>query len=91
MLLSVLHTISGCVIVLALLGKAITHYLLDRSKGNAAGLGSFIAMPLPYFLPYKQAVAAKYQPLKYWCNFLLLLAVIALIINIIAGLLIYLN
>lgn len=91
MLLSVLHTISGCVIVLSLVGKVIIHYLLNRSRGAAAGLGSIVAMPLQYLLPYKHDVNSKYQPLKYCCNFLLLLAVVALIVNIIFGVLIYLN
>ncbi len=91
MLLNVLHTISGCVIVLSLLGKVATHYLLNRSRGTGAGFNSIIVMPLQYLLPYKYDVNIKYQSLKYWCNFLLLLAVIALVLNIIFGVLIYLN
>ena len=89
MLLSVLHTTSGVIIILLLAGKIIIHYFLNRSRGNTGGFNSIAVMPLQYLLPYKFAVSPRYKKMKYCCNLLLLLAVLALIANIIFGLLIY--
>jgi len=89
MILRILHTVSGCIIILSLIGKVIVHYYLDYLHDNNISPGSILLMPLHYLLPYKISVKNEYQKLKHFCNFLLLLAAIALLLNITFGILIY--
>ena len=89
MILRILHTVSGCIIVLSLIGKIIVHYYLDRLQEKNISPGSILLMPLHYLLPYRMNVKNEYRKLKHFCNFLLILAAIALFLNIIFGILIY--
>jgi len=86
-----LHNLTGFAILLSLIAKFIIHYYLDYLHDRSLGLNSILLMPFHYFIPYKSKVNGEYNKLKYLCNFLLLLAIIALLLNVAFGVLIYLN
>ncbi|MEP6676816.1 MAG: hypothetical protein ABJA78_16770 [Ferruginibacter sp.] len=86
-----LHTISGCLVLLAILFKIILHYYLDKLYDQNIGLSSIFLMPLKHLKPYKAAVNSQHTLLKRICNFMLPLAVMFLLLNLILGLMIYFN
>ncbi len=87
--LQLLHTITGCLIILCFTGKLIIHDYLNRLHGRASGITGFLLAPLPYFLPYRSLVQEKYISLKKKGDLLLAIAAISLFLNLILGLLIY--
>ena len=89
MIVPVLHTISGCLIIIAIIAKISVHYYLDKQHGKSAGGASVIVTPLYYLQPYKATVGHNYRRLKKACNFLLWLALLSLLINIVCGVVIY--
>lgn len=91
MILHTLHSISGCLILLAIFAKIIIHYYLDKLYNKNIGLASILIMPLKYLKPYRSAVNSNHTLLKNVCNFMLPLAGIFLLTNLIIGLLIYSN
>jgi hypothetical protein len=84
-----LHTISGFMIILSLLGKIIAHYHLDHLHNRAISPATILLSPIQYLLPYKPDVKNEHLKLKRLCNFFLALAGISLILNIIVGVFIY--
>ena len=89
MILQILHTLTGCLIIICFGSKLIIHYYLDHLHRRAIGIGYSLLNPLPYFLPYKSIVEDKYLLLKKTCNTLLQIAAVNLLLNLILGLLIY--
>lgn len=87
--LQLLHTLTGCLIILCFVTKVIIHYFLERSHGRAFGITEILFAPLPYFLSYKSIVADEYLSLKKICNILLKIAAVNLFFNLVLGLLIY--
>ena len=87
--LQLLHTISGFMIVFSLMGKIIVHYYLNHLNGTTISPGTILLSPIQYLLPYRPDVKNEYLKLKRLCNFLLAVAAISLILNIIFGVLIY--
>lgn len=87
--LQLLHTLTGCLIIICFVAKLIIHYYLDRSNGRAFGIMYSLFNPLPYFLPYRSTVKDKYLSAKKNCNLLLKIAAVNLFLNIILGLVIY--
>ena len=84
-----LHTLSGFMIVLSLLGKIIVHYYLDHLHDRTISPMAIFLSPIQYLLPYKPDVKNEYLILKRLCNFFLALVSISLILNIFVGVLIY--
>jgi len=85
MVVHTLHTISGILAILLFFSKVLLHYYLDyKHKRNAGFLYTLLA-PLPYFLPYKTIVDKKYLKLKHICNFILVLLLLAIFLNIACG------
>jgi hypothetical protein len=84
-----LHTISGLLIILFFAGKVIIHYYLDYKHSRNTSLSLPFMAPFPYFLPYKATVVKELLSLKQICNMLLLLTSLALILNFIIGIAIY--
>ena len=91
MIFHTLHNISGYLVLLAILAKVITHYYLDKLYQRNVGLASILLMPLKYLKPYRADVNCNHILLKKVCNFMLPLAGIFLLLNLILGLGIYLN
>ena len=89
MILHTLHTVSAVVLVLAIIGKVVIHYYLDKSSGKTIHPASVLLSPLQYLRPYKDGGSIDHAVLKTLCNFLLLLAAISLLLNLVLGLLIY--
>ena len=87
--LQVLHTISGIMIVLSVLGKIIVHYYLYYLHDRTISPATILLSPFQYLLPYKPGVKNEHLKLKRLCNFFLVLAAISLILNIIFGVIIY--
>jgi ABC-type glycerol-3-phosphate transport system permease component len=85
------HTITGFVIVLSLTGKFIIHLYLDHLHNGGLGLNSILIMSLIYLKPYKSTVKSEFNYLRYLCNSFLIVACISLLLNVIFGLLIYVN
>jgi len=88
--LHILHSITGAIIFLAMLGKIILHYYLNYLHQRNTNLASLYMMPLQYLQRYKQPILHQYFNLKWSCNFLFILALCALVANITIGLIIYL-
>jgi hypothetical protein len=82
-----LHTLSGIAILLSLLCKVLVHFYLDYLHQRNLSLGSLLIMPLVYLLPYKSKVDIRYAALKITCNFFLVFSGVALILNVIIGIL----
>lgn len=84
-----LHTISGLLIILFFAGKVIIHYYLDHKYSRNTGLSLPFIAPFQYFLPYKATVGKELLPMRQICNMLLLFTSLALILNFIIGIAIY--
>jgi hypothetical protein len=84
-----LHTISGLLIILFFAGKVVIHYYLDYKHLRNTSLSLSFVAPFQYFLPYKSVVKEEFLPLKQICNILLLLTSLALILNFVIGIAIY--
>jgi len=87
--LSLLHNLSGCTIFLALMAKVALQLWLDYLQTNVFSFRSIVLFPKHYFLPYRNKVDGPCRNLKKVANFLLIVAAVALVVNIVAGLLIY--
>jgi hypothetical protein len=84
-----LHTLSGLLIILFFAGKVIVHYYLDYKHSRNTSLGLPFIAPFQYFLPYKSVVKKELRPLKQICNVLLIFTSLALILNFVIGIAIY--
>ena len=89
MILNVLHTLSGVLILLFFFAKVLMHYYLDYKRGYSINFTSILLTPSAYFLRYKANVAKNLVRLKILCNSFLALTILALILNIAFGVLIY--
>jgi len=89
--LHLLHTISGVLIVLFLVSKTALHYYLDHQQNSAVSFIYTLLNPVKYLLPYRAAVHQQLKQLKHICNWLLALSFIALLLNLLLGLLIWMN
>ncbi len=89
MILSVLHTLSGVLTLLFFSAKVLTHYYLDYKRGYSINFTYVFLTPGAYFLRYKAEVAKSLIKLKMLCNSFLVLTILALILNIALGVLIY--
>jgi hypothetical protein len=67
------------------------HYYLDYKNDSTVGFIYSFAAPLQYFQPHKKSVDNKLLKLQHICNLLLMLAFVALLLNIIFGVAIYLK
>ena len=88
-MLNLLHTLSGIAILIFLLDKLFTHYILDRKQGKVSGFASFLFAPGQYLILYKNEVPAELRSLKRLCNLFWWLAAASLTANLIIGILIY--
>lgn len=91
MALSSLHTISGITIFFFILAKIILHFYLDRKSEKSFSIINIVLMPLYYLKPYSAEIAQKYQSLKKYCNLLLVAAYFSILVNLLIGILIYLQ
>ncbi|MFM6924754.1 MAG: hypothetical protein ACKOU7_04575 [Ferruginibacter sp.] len=89
--LHLLHTISGILILLCLVCKTSLHYYLDNKHNRHTGFIYTLVNPLPYLRLYRTAVTEKFMQLKRLCNLLLVLSFISLLLNLMLGLLIFMN
>ena len=88
-MLNLLHTLSGIAILIFLLDKFFTHYIIDRKQGRVSGFASFLFAPGQYLLPYRTEVPLELQNLKRLCNLFWWLAVASVLANLVIGILIY--
>ena len=91
MTLRMLHTVTGILILSSFFGKILMHYYLEYLHDRTSGIDSILITPLQYLLPYRQHVNQEHLTLKHWCNFFFTIGIISLALNIIVGILIYLN
>ena len=71
--------------------KTALHYYLDNKHNRNAGFIYAVMNPVQYLRPYKAAVSQQFLRMKQVCNILPGLGFIALLLNILPGLIIYLN
>lgn len=81
-----LHTLTGIAILVFMAIKVGLHAFLDTQHSRWSGWITLFIAPLPFILPYRSDVRDGYRTLKAVCNACILLTVIALLLNIIAGL-----
>lgn len=87
--LQLLHTVSGIVVLLAFILKVSIQIYLDNSLGKAKTWQSILFFPLPFMSSYREKVGAENQGMKYLCNLMFYTCIIALIVNLVVGILEY--
>lgn len=85
MQIGTLHTFTGVLFILALLCKIITHFYLVHVQDHAISFLSWLLFPKIYLLPYQKKVEPRFKTLKLFCNLLYITAALALVANIIVG------
>ena len=87
--MSLIHNLTGGLILMALMGKIIFHIYLDCLDQKWDGLQVIFLYPKKYFLPYSQAVETRYQYLKFICNLLFYTTIVSFVLNVVCGVIIY--
>lgn len=87
MYIGTLHTITGVLFVAALLCKIVTHFYVEQLQKHSMRFAAWLLFPKIYLLPYQKKVEQRFKRIKLWCNLLYITAVLALIANLIVGLL----
>jgi len=87
--LQLLHTGSGMIILLAFFVKVGIQIYLDNSQGKTQGWQSILFFPLPFMSPYRKEVQAENEGMKRLCNFLFYTCIVALVVNLVVGILEY--
>jgi hypothetical protein len=85
--LQLLHTGSGIIILFAFIVKVGIQIYLDNSLGKTHGWQSILFFPLPFMSPYRKKVRPEDQNMKRLCNFLFYTCIVALVINLVVGIL----
>lgn len=83
------HTLTGIGIFSFLLSKVLLHFYLDYRQKRSLGLSSLMISPVYYLRPYRLEVDEPLRKWKVCCNACGFLAIVALVLNLIVGLLIY--
>jgi hypothetical protein len=89
MILHIFHTITGVAVVFLMVGKLIIHYYLDHLHQRDISFNTLLVMPLQYLRPYKFQVKKEGLKWRRICNLFLKLAILAFVLNIMIGLMIY--
>lgn len=89
MLLSTLHTLSGMMIVAFWIAKIMLYGYLNFRHDEIFGIVPFLISPGIYFTFYAEPVEQEHILLKLMYNLLLMASGVALMLNVVAGLMIY--
>ena len=87
--LQLLHTGSGIIILLAFFVKVGIQIYLDNSQGKTQGWQFILFFPLPFMTPYRGKVSAENQGMKNLCNLMFYTCIVALVVNLVVGILEY--
>jgi hypothetical protein len=87
MSLNTLHTASGLIIMIGFLSKIGLQAYIEFRHGRLNTLLGEVLFFSKYLRPYRSDVQPKFKIMKYACNLLLYLVVVALLINIVVGIL----
>lgn len=82
-----LHTLTGCIFLLAFIVKLALHFYLERLQNSSTSPAAIFLFPKNYLLPYRKMVDEKHSALKFFCNLLFIIAIVALVANIVVGIL----
>ena len=87
--LHLLHTVSGIIVLLAFILKVGIHIYLDNSLDKAKTWQAILFFSLTFMTPYREKVGAENRGMKNLCNLMFYTCIIALIVNLVVGILEY--